>query len=344
MEQHRIVTPGPLLDDHGVLVQAGYATEPLLTYQRDRIKAPPWRIKEWDFYQVSNDECCAQFTIGHAAYAGQLAVTFFRFADGLRFDRAATLMLPFGSLHMPETSAEGVTACRGGVSLGFRVETGASGETRRRLRCATTATKTTPVIRADITLTPGAGQSIVMATPFHEYPEAFYYNHKISGMPASGEIRIGEDAFVFEPGSAFGLLDWGRGVWPFSTEWFWGSGSTMVDGVPFGWNIGSGFGDTSAASENMLFYEGVAHKLSQVSFDEGSAHPLDPKHFGSDDGRFEMDFVPVYDRVTRTKLAFIDNECHQLFGRFTGTAVLDDGRVIRVRDVMAFAEHAVNHW
>ncbi|HBR34735.1 MAG TPA: hypothetical protein DD734_08875 [Firmicutes bacterium] len=36
--------------------------------------------------------------------------------------------------------------------------------------------------------------------------------------------------------------------------------------------------------------------------------------------------------------------CHQVFGKFTGKAVLDDGQVIEVKDVMAFAEYAVNRW
>ena len=62
------------------------------------------------------------------------------------------------------------------------------------------------------------------------------------------------------------MLDWGRGVWTYHNTWYWGSASGQVDGVPFGWNIGYGFGDTSAASENMLFYGGKAHKLSQVTF------------------------------------------------------------------------------
>ncbi|MEI3102134.1 MAG: DUF2804 family protein [Oscillospiraceae bacterium] len=62
------------------------------------------------------------------------------------------------------------------------------------------------------------------------------------------------------------MLDWGRGVWTYHNTWYWGSASYHVNGVPFGWNIGYGFGDTSAASENMLFYKGKAHKLSQVKF------------------------------------------------------------------------------
>ena len=51
-EQKRVITPGPLLDGNGTLSQRGYATEAILQYRRADIKAPPWRIKEWDFYQV----------------------------------------------------------------------------------------------------------------------------------------------------------------------------------------------------------------------------------------------------------------------------------------------------
>jgi hypothetical protein len=340
MGQYRITTPGPLLDGRGALLQRGYATRPLLDYQRAGVKAPPWRVKEWDFYQVSNDEYCVQFTIGHASYAGQLTVTFFRFSDGLRFDRTATLVLPFNSLHMPSTASAGETASRQGVTIGFRVD-----DDGRWLRAETTPSRDVPAMRASIKLSqrPG-GDSMVIATPFLEYPQAFYYNEKINCLPADGFIEIGDDKFVFSPDSAFGLLDWGRGVWPFHTEWYWGNGSTIVDGVPFGFNIGYGFGDASAASENMLFYGGVAHKLSAVTFDLAAGGYMAPKHFSSDDGRFDMDFTPVYDRITKTKLLFVDNECHQVFGRFSGTATLDDGHLIDVRDMMAFTEHAVNNW
>jgi len=58
--QTQITTSGPLLDKRGVLTQRGYATKPVLAYNRRDIKAPAWRIKEWDFYQVSNNDYCVQ--------------------------------------------------------------------------------------------------------------------------------------------------------------------------------------------------------------------------------------------------------------------------------------------
>ena len=142
------------------------------------------------------------------------------------------------------------------------------------------------------------------------------------------------------------VLDWGRGVWTYKNTWYWGSASGAVDGVPFGWNIGYGFGNTSAASENMLFYNGKAHKLSQVKFnipgDEKAF--MEPWTFTSDDGRFEMGFRPVLDRASCTDVGLIKSDQHQVFGLFTGKAVLDDGKVIEIKDFPGFAEKVSNKW
>ena len=248
-------------------------------------------------------------------------------------------MLPFGSLNMPFTAAEGVKAKSGGVEIAFEVT-----PSKRILRCKTAADKKTPDMEAEILLNQPYDASMVIATPFKEYAHAFYYNEKINCMPAEGYIAIGGKRYNFEKDSSFGLLDWGRGVWPFHNEWFWGNGSGLVDGVLFGFNIGRGFGDTSAATENMLFYDGTAHKLSEVYIDLQSNGYMSPKHFTSDDGSFEFDFAPVYDRYTETKLLFVNNYCHQIFGRFSGTVRLNDGRVLNIKDLMAFTEHAVNNW
>lgn len=114
-------------------------------------------------------------------------------------------------------------------------------------------------------LTDEPEESMVICTPFDK-PAHFYFNQKINCQRAAGEVVLGEETYTFEPTDSFGVLDWGRGVWTYHNTWYWGSASGQVDGVPFGWNIGYGFGDTSAASENMLFYNGKAHKLSQVKF------------------------------------------------------------------------------
>ena len=188
---------------------------------------------------------------------------------------------------------------------------------------------------------------MVICTPFDK-PGHFYYNQKINCMRACGEVTVGETVYPFDPTDSFAVLDWGRGVWTYHNTWYWGSASGLVNGVPFGFNIGYGFGDTSAATENMLFYNGKAHKLSQVTFNipglPGKEDFLSPWTFTSDDGRFEMDFEPIMDRASCTDVKLIKSDQHQVFGYFSGTAVLDDGTQIELDRFLGFAEKVENKW
>lgn len=161
-------------------------------------------------------------------------------------------------------------------------------------------------------------------------------------MTARGRAVCGGKEYIFGDG-AFGLLDWGRGVWPFHNEWYWSNGTGTVDGKIFGFNLGTGFGNTSQASENMLFYNGKYHKLGRVHFDLDTEY-MKPWRLYDDEGRLDLTLTPCYDRTTRMKVLFVDNCCHQMFGGFSGRAVLDDGTVLQIDDLQAFAEHAVNNW
>ena len=333
MQERHITTPGPVLDEHGVITP-GYSERSICTYRRADIKAPFYRIKEWDFYQVSDGEKCLQFTYGHASYAGQVAVMLFNFKTGEVIANISKLLaLPFGSLHLPENAEQDSDICydKGGVHLRFKVE----GDTRYLSFSA-------PDFEANITLERKNPYSLVIHIPFDEYKTAFYYNHKINCMTARGRAVCGGKEYIFGDG-AFGLLDWGRGVWPFHNEWYWSNGTGTVDGKIFGFNLGTGFGNTSQATENMLFYNGKYHKLGRVHFDLDTEY-MQPWRLYDDEGRLDLTLTPCYDRTTRMKVLFVDNCCHQMFGGFSGRAVLDDGTVLQIDDLQAFAEHAVNNW
>jgi hypothetical protein len=182
-----------------------------------------------------------------------------------------------------------------------------------------------------------------MATPFGDVKTAFYYNHKINCMKAKGSVSYNNTVYEFEPTDSMGSLDWGRGVWTYKNTWYWGSMSIFLeDGNTFGFNIGYGFGDTSAASENIVFYNGIGHKLSQVDFgiptSGGKDDFMSPWHFTSDDGRFDMIFNPVIDRHAHTNIGIIETNQHQVFGKYSGKVILDDGKEIEITDKLGFAE------
>lgn len=343
--QRTIVETGPLLDPKGRLRESGFSWIPRLEYERAAVRAAPWRLKEWDFYQISDRDICMQFTIGHASYMGQASFTLFELSGGARSSISITKLLPFGRMGLPSSSGAGLSCESRESRIAFEVEPG-----KRSLSCRMRDPRGGTEIEASVELEEAGPEGMTIATPFAQSPRDFYYNTKLSGMRARGYASIkevggrrAERRYELKE-EAFGILDWGRGVWPYRHEWLWSSGASTIDGRTFSFNLGRGFGDTSKATENAFFYDGRGCKLGDVSIEREREDYLSPWRFASDDGRLELRLSPVFDNHTSTKLLFVNNDCHQVFGRFDGLATLDDGRKLRIEGLNGFCEHARNRW
>lgn len=339
--QKRITAHNRLLDAKGHVANPGYATDLLWEYSRDDIKAPKFKIKEWDYYIAVNENHAVAMTVADNGYLGFASASIMEWDTQKEITTAVMTPFPLGKFKMPASSKEGdVIFANKRAFLNFihkndsRIleidfDNFADG---KRLSGKL-------VLHQDKT-----SDTMAIATPFAENKKAFYYNQKINCMPASGEITLGDKTYVFDKDTSFGTLDWGRGVWTYSNTWYWGSGSGMIDGNLFGFNIGYGFSDRSSASENMIFYNGKAHKFEDVEFHIPQDSYLKPWKFTSSDSRFEMDFMPILDRFDDTNIGIIRSNQHQVFGRFTGVAVLDDGTKVEVKDFLGFAEKVQNRW
>ena len=342
--QHEITTRHPLLDEQGRLIEAGYTKGLLMDYDRKAIKGGALRIKEWDYYLIANNDYAVALTIDDNSYMGLDGISLLDFRKPWEHTNNVMSFLTLGKRRFPASSSNG-DVCSGtkkySISFKHNVD-------HRLLSFHMDNFMDGKPIRGEIRLENPQQESMVIVTPFAEKETAFYYNQKINCLPASGSVEFDGQTYIFDKENSFGVLDWGRGVWTYDNVWYWGSASGLADGVPFGFNIGYGFGDTSAASENMLFYGGKAHKLSQVTFNipmkDGREDYMSPWTFTSDDGRFEMDFVPIIDRAACTDVKLICSDQHQVFGRFTGKAVLDDGKEIYIKDFLGFAEKVHNKW
>ena len=51
-----------------------------------------------------------------------------------------------------------------------------------------------------------------------------------------------------------------------------------------------------------------------------------------------MSFKPILDRAANTDFVVLGSNQHQVFGKFTGKAVLDDGTIVEIKDFVGFAE------
>lgn len=343
--QHEITQPSRLLDKHGELVQKGYAKSPILEYRRSDVKYRRLRLKEWDYYLIYNDDYGVVLVVGDSPFAGLISASIIDFRNPDENTKTAVTVFPLKNLHMPESSEKGDVFYKDiNVTVSFRHV-----NTQRKLDMESKNLYGGSDFKASIVLFDEPRDSMVIATPFKEYPKAFYYNRKILGMRASGTVNFKGKLYEFVPDTSFGLLDWGRGVWPYRTTWYWSAAQGIINGNLFGFNLGYGFGDTSAATENMLFYNGIAHKLDDVIFiipkkANNQFDYMKPWIITSSDSRIEMNFVPIFDRTVSLSAIVLSTDQHQVFGRFTGKAVLDDGMVIEIKDFMGFAERVENRW
>ena len=343
MKQHEITAPIPLLDENGNLTQPGWARKLYPVYDRNKVKGGPLRLKEWDYYLVTNGRFALALTIADNSYMGLDSISLLDFEQDWQMTKSPMRILPRGGTGLPSTSKEGVSAIAGkGYAMMFVTD-----KDKRTLIAHMEDFADGQTLDAHVTLTDEPEDSMVICTPF-EKPGHFYYNQKINCLRASGTVKLGEKAYTFRPDDSFAVLDWGRGVWTYHNTWYWGSASGLVDGVPFGFNLGYGFGDTRAATENVLFYHGRAHKLGYVIFhiplNKGKADFMSPWTIESDDGRLKLDFVPVMDRAACTDAKLIKSDQHQIFGRFSGKVVLDAGTELELKDFFGFAEKVENKW
>ena len=342
MRNHEVTTVQPLLTEQGGLREPGWSRRLYQKYSRRDIKAPKFRIKEWDYYLIISEKnnFGVALTISDDGYIGLQSASLLDFSKPWEHTETILNAFPMGKLRLPTTSEKGNTSYHDKrLDMDFIVSEGS-----RRLVCNFKNFLDGKDFSCDITLEQPDMDTMVIATPWAEKETAFYYNQKINCMRASGKATFDGRDYVFDPSTDFGTLDWGRGVWTYDNTWKWGSGNADVDGHKFGFNIGYGFGDTTAASENVIFWDGVAHKLDDVTFNIPETGYTDPWTFTSSDGRFEMSFEPIIDRAAKIDIKLIVSDQHQVFGRMSGKAILDDGTVIEIKDVLCFAEDVHNKY
>ena len=344
---HKVTQQQALLDRKGHIAEHGWSDRPVWTYSRKAVHAGKLRIKEWDYYAVHSfsGSWTVCVTVSDLGYAALFSVSFIDYAKGGFAQRDITKLLPLGRTGLAPSSSEDSSFVFQNHNM--RIALIKKGTKRHLLFNVPDLVLPDGRTGLDvnITLTQSAAlRSMNIATSWAEKRKAFYLNQKINCMPASGTVRLGDDTTYLSKDDAWGVLDWGRGVWTRENTWYWGSASGIAGGGRFGFNIGYGFSDRTPASENCLFCNGSVHKLDDVTFILPEKSFTDPWKFTSSDGRFEMTFRPAVDRSSDTRIPLVRSIQHQVFGYYTGDAVLDGGEVIHIEDFPGFAEKVYNKW
>lgn len=322
----------PLLNKDGTLCRAGYSTHDVWQYNKENV-AYKGKIKEWEFYQINNPKYLFQAVYGNVTYAGSASFTLLDFTSGQRYSAGVTKLFAGKSFALNFTTGQDheVNYSSEEFSLHFEKR----GQVRK-ISVSVSARKISAQV--DLTVT-DKGDAMCYVMPFKN--KLFYYNYKKFFDCLQGSITVNSNTYGLE--NSHCLIDSGRGCWPYRHTWLWGMAKGKVGERSFAFDIGYGDSDRGDTAENMLFVSGKAHKLAHITVESYKVN-TNQLRLKTTDNRLDMIFTPVYDNHTDTNLVFMHNSCHQVFGYYSGKAVLDSGEEISFSDIFGFCEKARNRW
>ena len=170
----------------------------------------------------------------------------------------------------------------------------------------------------------------------------FQYTVKDVARPVTGRIWLdGVEHRV--PEGSWAVLDHGRGRWPHDIKWNWSAGSGGDGGRVTGLQVGGKWTAGTGSTENAVLVDGRLHKLhGELDWDYDLADWRRPWRIGG--AGLEAEFVPFYNKRSRTDFVVLSSRTDQCFGHWSGQVALDGGEVVTFAGLVGWAEEVHNRW
>lgn len=335
-EEKELAAPVDLCDGEGRLNPAavGWSRRPL---HRCNLSGNWPRKKKWNYWAITSPQGLFSVTLSHIDYAGLAFAYFCNFVDKLFIEKTIIMPLGKGCL-MPEAVAADVRFDH--PDMRFAIDYLPGGVSIKFSCPDLMGLKTEAEISVSV---PAGHETLNVVIPWSQ--SQFQFTSKQNTLPANGAVMVDGEKFTFDGVSSFACLDFGRGIWPYSSSWNWASFSGRQGDDVIGVNLGAKWTDGTGMNENGVCLNGRLHKISEdMSFE------YDPTDFkkpwrlrtGATD-RIDLTFTPFYERVAKSNLLVVRSEVHQCFGFYNGKLRLD-GREIEVKKHVGWAEEHYAKW
>ena len=347
-KQTEYTEPTPLLKADGTLNAKGWARHNVFEYDRSLVKRE--RLiskKEWDYYTVTDGKKQLLVSFANVGIGGFMGLRLIDLetgevhADGSTIFVGGNKVLPLNRVDAPGR----FTAKVGKTQFDFNTM-----KTKRTVWFKTEHQGKN--LECDLTMDiPEGLESITTVLPFENDNTKFFMTTKQNCMPTEGVFRFGDYTYEFKKDKSFCSLDWGKVNTPRRLVWYWGSAATyLTDEMGkehiFGFEITWAIGDESNATETCLFYDGKVHKIGAVDVEKFPKDRfMEEWKIISEDGRFNLTMTPSFNNKSDLNLGPIARmNCNQIYGKWNGNVVLDDGTVLEIKDLFAFCEYVENRW
>ena len=334
--EKEIVSPVNLCDDSGLLNRAavGWSRVPL---QKGNLKGAFLRKKRWDYWCITSDEFIFSLTIANVDYVGLCSFYIIDCAKKEMYEK--TVATPFGAgVEQGELVDSPARFSWGRSSASFvhdpssiHMKAFMPGHKLGDFSCDLTISK------------PAGHETLNVVVPWDD--RRFQFTSKQNTMPASGKVTLGGMSIEFDASKSFACLDYGRGIWPYSISWNWGSCSGRSGSNIIGLNLGGKWTDGTGSTENGICLNGRLYKISEeLVWEYDTKNFLAPWKIRTPLSKdLDLNFVPFFNRRGHTDAVVLKMCADQTFGRYFGT-VRADGRDVPLDGVLGWAEHVVNRW
>lgn len=317
----------------------GWSRHPLHT---GNLRGGWGRTKRWDYWAILAGDHAIAVTYADVDYLGIAEVWWCHLPTGRTGGHALNRPLSRG-IALPDRP--GSAPLRASADqLDLRIVDDDAGTT---LEATWTEADGTPGSLHAVVAQPEGHESLNVVIPWSD--RRFQYTSKHQARPAHGELTVAGEVVAFGGDAgpeAWGVLDVGRGRWPYRTRWNWGGGAgRSAEGSVVGIQIGGRWTEGTGATENGVIVDGRLAKIGQeLTWTYSWDRPLDPWRVRHPDGSLDLVLAPVHDRHSAVQAVVLATEVHQVFGTWTGHVTAEDGTVHHVEAILGFAEESRSRW
>ncbi len=294
------------------------------------------RKKRWNYWAVSNEKYLFSATLSNLDYLGLAFVYFIDFETN--YYHELTIPRPFGrGCELGNYVDDDVVFDDDKMNIAFLTS---GNQTEIKVDCPNFKGE---VLTADLKVSrPDDFETLNVVIPWNE--KQFQYTSKQVALPVEGSVKVGSQVYNMDDG--FGCLDYGRGIWPFSSFWNWASAAGTAGEHIIGLNFGAGWTDGTGMNENGILINGKLIKISEdlvFEYNERNySYPWSIKTGLSD--QVDVTFEPFFKRAAKNKVLFIGSEMTQLFGHFSGTVKNESGDAYSFENIPGWAEEHHARW
>ena len=341
-EEKELAGPVKLCDEDGELnpEAVGWSRRP---FHICNLSGHYPRKKKWNFWIVLNKDIAFSLTVANIDYTGLGNVNLLDFRTKEVISDNVVLVPKGAGLDMPERADEDVKLVKKNMKIGFLQE-----KNGVRLRVECPKGQNGP-LKADIFLEkPPEHETLNVVIPW-DRKDNFHFTSKQNTLAATGTVLHGGREYVFQPEDSFGVLDFGRGMWPKNFVWNWASFNHRQDGDLIGINMGGKWTDNTGYNENGVCLNGKLYKIHEdLVFDYDTSNFMKPWHIKTDVSEdLDLELTPVYDRTGGADSVETGGNAqsgtHVCFGFFNGKVPAGD-RPVNIRNAWGWAEQVVGNW